>query len=116
MCPHCRAFITTDDRVCPYCHEAVARPQVERRSSGPILGGMIPPAKDGAPPRPAFFLLPRADVSFDDNWYTMGLAATGSKNTIADDVFVPAHRVVAIADLLNGTTPGASVRLRHFHS
>jgi rhomboid protease GluP len=44
MCPHCRAFITTDDRVCPYCHEAVAPPRVERRSSGPILGGMIPHA------------------------------------------------------------------------
>ena len=44
MCPHCRAFITTDDRVCPYCHEAVAPPQVDRRSSGPILGGMIPHA------------------------------------------------------------------------
>jgi rhomboid protease GluP len=44
MCPHCRAFITTDDRVCPYCHEAVARPQVERRSPGPILGGLIPHA------------------------------------------------------------------------
>jgi alkylation response protein AidB-like acyl-CoA dehydrogenase len=39
----------------------------------------------------------------------MGLAGTGSKNSIVDDAFVPAHRVVAIADLLNGTTPGAAV-------
>ena len=39
----------------------------------------------------------------------MGLAGTGSKNTVADDVFVPAHRVVLIADLLAGTTPGAAV-------
>src|SRR3982751_3459173 len=44
MCPHCRAFITTDDRVCPYCHESVAPPRVERGNSGPILGGMIPHA------------------------------------------------------------------------
>src|SRR3954465_9135098 len=43
MCPHCRAFITTGDRVCPYCNEPVAARQVER-SSGPILGGMIPHA------------------------------------------------------------------------
>jgi rhomboid protease GluP len=44
MCPHCRAFITTSDRVCPYCNEPVAPRQVERASSGPILGGLIPHA------------------------------------------------------------------------
>jgi alkylation response protein AidB-like acyl-CoA dehydrogenase len=74
-----------------------------------LLGGMIPPAGEGAPPRPAFFFLPRADIRFDDTWFTMGLAGTGSKNTIADDVFVPGHRVVAVADLLAGTTPGAQI-------
>jgi rhomboid protease GluP len=44
MCPHCRAFITTKDRVCPYCNESVAPRRVERASSGPILGGLIPQA------------------------------------------------------------------------
>jgi alkylation response protein AidB-like acyl-CoA dehydrogenase len=39
----------------------------------------------------------------------MGLAGTGSKNTVAADAFVPAHRVVAVSDLLAGTTPGAAV-------
>jgi alkylation response protein AidB-like acyl-CoA dehydrogenase len=74
-----------------------------------FLGAMIPPAGEGAPPRPAFFLLPRADVAFDDNWFTMGLAGTGSKNTVADNAFVPAHRVVPVAELLAGTTPGAQI-------
>ncbi|MFL6797515.1 MAG: acyl-CoA dehydrogenase family protein, partial [Xanthobacteraceae bacterium] len=74
-----------------------------------FLGGMVPPAEDGRPPTPAFFLLPRGDVSLDDNWFTMGLAGTGSKTTVAVDVFVPAHRVVMVADLLAGTTPGARV-------
>src|SRR5215218_3472369 len=44
MCPQCRAFITTSDRVCPYCHEPVAPRPLERGSSGPILGGLIPNA------------------------------------------------------------------------
>jgi rhomboid protease GluP len=44
MCPHCRAFITTSDRVCPYCNEPVAPAQRERAPSGPILGGLIPNA------------------------------------------------------------------------
>ena len=74
-----------------------------------FLGGMIPPASDGEQPKPAFFMVPRADVTFDDNWHTMGLAGTGSKNTVGNDVFVPAHRVVLVSDLLAGTTPGASV-------
>ena len=42
MCPHCRAFITTKDRVCPYCHERVAPRAVDRRSDTPVLGGLIP--------------------------------------------------------------------------
>jgi len=41
MCPHCRAFITTSDKTCPYCNEAVGPRAVERRDSSPI-GGFIP--------------------------------------------------------------------------
>jgi rhomboid protease GluP len=44
MCPQCRAFITTDDRVCPYCHEKVS-PAADRRDPGAILGGFIPHAR-----------------------------------------------------------------------
>ena len=44
MCPHCRAFITDKDRVCPYCHEQVGPRAVERRSDTPLLGGLIPQA------------------------------------------------------------------------
>jgi rhomboid protease GluP len=45
MCPNCRAFITTSDRVCPYCHEAVAPRAVEAREGGAVLGGFIPQAR-----------------------------------------------------------------------
>src|SRR5277367_5010061 len=69
---------------------------------------MVPPNGDVAP-KPAFFLLPISDVLIDDNWFTMGLAGTGSKNSVAPDAFVPAHRVVAVSDLLAGTTPGAKI-------
>jgi alkylation response protein AidB-like acyl-CoA dehydrogenase len=70
---------------------------------------MIAPSREGLPPKPALFLLPRSDVRLDDNWFTMGLAGTGSKNSVATDVFVPAHRTVAVADLMTGNTPGAAV-------
>ena len=41
MCPHCRAFITNRDKVCPYCHETVGARAVELRDDSPI-GGFIP--------------------------------------------------------------------------
>ena len=41
MCPHCRAFITTSDRVCPYCNESVGPRAIHRREPGASLGGFI---------------------------------------------------------------------------
>jgi rhomboid protease GluP len=45
MCPNCRAFITTDDKVCPYCDARVAPRAIDLRQSGQILGGLIPQAR-----------------------------------------------------------------------
>jgi rhomboid protease GluP len=44
MCPHCRAFITSKDRICPYCNEKVGPRQVDARNPAAILGGFIPHA------------------------------------------------------------------------
>src|SRR5579871_383941 len=38
MCPNCRAFITTDDKVCPYCDVQLSTPIIRKRSPGPIAG------------------------------------------------------------------------------
>ena len=69
-----------------------------------LLGGMIPQA--GAAAKPGFFLLRSTDCVIDDNWHTMGLAGTGSKNIVARDVFVPTHRTLAFAELADATAPG----------
>jgi rhomboid protease GluP len=46
MCPHCRAFITTRDKVCPYCNERVGPRAIDRDdSSGGFVGGLIPHAR-----------------------------------------------------------------------
>jgi rhomboid protease GluP len=42
MCPHCRAFITTRDRVCPYCDTEVGPRASERREPGSVAGGLVP--------------------------------------------------------------------------
>jgi alkylation response protein AidB-like acyl-CoA dehydrogenase len=70
-----------------------------------LLGGMIP-QPGGAAAKPGFFLLPSADCTIDDNWHTMGLAGTGSKNIVARDAFVPTHRTLAFAELADASAPG----------
>jgi len=45
MCPHCRAFITDKDKVCPYCNEAVGPRYAERARAADIIGGFIPHAR-----------------------------------------------------------------------
>src|SRR4051812_17530741 len=42
MCPHCRAFITINDKTCPYCNEVVGPRAVERDPSAGAMGGLIP--------------------------------------------------------------------------
>src|SRR5579883_300884 len=44
MCPNCRAFITTDDRICPYCNTAVAPKPYFKKPPSDALGGLIPHA------------------------------------------------------------------------
>jgi resorcinol 4-hydroxylase (FADH2) len=71
-----------------------------------LLGGMI---TTPAGRQPGFFLVPRREFLIDDDWNTMGLAGTGSKTIVANDILVPPHRAVTFADLLAGTAPGSAV-------
>jgi rhomboid protease GluP len=45
MCPHCRAFITTSDRICPYCETKVGPRAADRLNAGAVLAGFIPQAR-----------------------------------------------------------------------
>lgn len=45
MCPNCRAFITTDDKICPYCDAPVGERAVERRNPSGLMWGLIPHAR-----------------------------------------------------------------------
>ena len=42
MCPNCRAFITSDDKICPYCQAQVGERMIDRRAPSDVLGGLIP--------------------------------------------------------------------------
>ena len=45
MCPNCRAFITSEDKVCPYCGEKVPPRAIDLRDTGQMLMGFIPNAR-----------------------------------------------------------------------
>lgn len=53
-----------------------------------------------------WMLVPRSDLTIEDDWFVSGLCGTGSKDLILDNVFVPEHRRLSIMDLAAGTTPG----------
>jgi 3-hydroxy-9,10-secoandrosta-1,3,5(10)-triene-9,17-dione monooxygenase len=81
---------------CDFCHWAV-------------LGGIAPPAEEGAPPDARTFLVPRADYVIDDNWQVMGLCGTGSKNIVVADAFVPEYRSHSYLDAFRLRNPGMAV-------
>lgn len=73
-----------------------------------VAGVIFPPAEPGARPSAGFVLLPRSDYRIEDNWYTVGLAGTGSKNIAIEDAFVPEHRVLTFESLSLGKAPGTA--------
>jgi len=63
----------------------------------------------GGKPQPRFFIVPRSDYKAIDNWYAMGLAGTGSKDVVVDNVVVPEHRTLAAESGRGDAHPGSMV-------
>ncbi|MFH8882868.1 acyl-CoA dehydrogenase family protein [Streptomyces californicus] len=50
-------------------------------------------------------LIPAADYTVEDTWFVAGMRATGSNCVVAQDVFVPDHRVVSVPKAMAGDYP-----------
>jgi 3-hydroxy-9,10-secoandrosta-1,3,5(10)-triene-9,17-dione monooxygenase len=77
-----------------------------------FLGGFVPPAEGAdakAPPDMRTFLLPRSDYQIDDTWHVAGLKATGSKDIVVENAFVPEHRTHRLIDGYRRKSPGNAV-------
>src|SRR5579871_557270 len=76
------------------------------------LTGVHFPADEASGGRPVagFLLVPRSQYEIEDNWHTVGLAGTGSKNVvIREDVFVPRGRMLTFPQAASNNPPGAQV-------
>ncbi|MFJ7270798.1 acyl-CoA dehydrogenase family protein [Streptomyces sp. NPDC099050] len=58
---------------------------------------------DGTP-APYAALVPFSELSIADDWHASSAAGTGSSTVSAENVTVPAHRVVSLIEVLGGTT------------
>ena len=47
-------------------------------------------------------LIPTAELGMKDNWFVAGMKATGSVMQVAEDVFVPEHRILPLGAAIEG--------------
>jgi 3-hydroxy-9,10-secoandrosta-1,3,5(10)-triene-9,17-dione monooxygenase len=64
---------------------------------------------DNLPPEQRIFLVPRSGYKVLDTWRAGGLRGTGSNDVEVNEVFVPEHMTLAVADTKGGPTPGSAV-------
>jgi len=65
--------------------------------------------EDGKPPAWWDFLVPKAAVKVVDDWHVAGLAGTGSKSFVVEDVLIPPHRFQDHIHSDDGTGPGTKI-------
>jgi 3-hydroxy-9,10-secoandrosta-1,3,5(10)-triene-9,17-dione monooxygenase len=64
----------------------------------------VPLPNDGAAV-PGIALMPMRELTIEDTWHVVGMRGTGSQTVHAREVFVPAHRTLAVAVLARGQSP-----------
>lgn len=72
-----------------------------------FAGAFLPADDTHAEPYPAMVLIRQGEYAVDDDWHAVGLAGTGSKRVVCEDVFVPTHRCLTFAEFGSGTSPGS---------
>jgi alkylation response protein AidB-like acyl-CoA dehydrogenase len=74
-----------------------------------VMVGALTPVPGREAPMLGMFVLPVDEAQIVDTWKVEGMVGTGSNDIQIDDVFVPSHRVVDLADVRDGSSPGAKL-------
>ncbi|HEX4010116.1 MAG TPA: acyl-CoA dehydrogenase family protein [Solirubrobacteraceae bacterium] len=60
------------------------------------LVGIVVPDETGQPVDQALAFIPMSELSIRETWFVAGMRGTGSNTIIAEDVFVPGHRLHSV--------------------
>ncbi|WP_416898438.1 MAG: hypothetical protein ACMVY4_01500 [Minwuia sp.] len=71
-----------------------------------LLGAAGVKTEDGKRTPPVHVVAPKSDIQVLDTWYTLGMRGSGSNDLAAEELFVPAHRVMPTMPLFDGTFEG----------
>jgi 3-hydroxy-9,10-secoandrosta-1,3,5(10)-triene-9,17-dione monooxygenase len=66
----------------------------------------IPLATENGKPEIGLTYVPMSEVRIEDTWFVSGMKGTGSNTLVADNVFVPDHRILRTSRLVEGDCPG----------
>ncbi|WP_242645955.1 acyl-CoA dehydrogenase family protein [Streptomyces triculaminicus] len=69
------------------------------------LLGMPVTGASGEKPEQGLALVPMDELKIEDTWHMAGMRGTGSHTLVAEDVFVPAHRILSVTRALRGEYP-----------
>lgn len=67
--------------------------------------GVLELDKNGATLNQYLALMPMNELTIEDTWYTAGMKGTGSNCVVAEDVFVPEHRLLPLMKAVQGDYP-----------
>ena len=70
---------------------------------------------DGAVVNQGLALIPRGDLGLEDTWFVAGMKSTGSNCLVAEDVFVPEHRVMLVPPAIVGQYPTEHIGSEPFY-
>lgn len=65
---------------------------------------------------PVTVTMPYTDLARLDDWFAFGMGGTGSNSVVADNVRVPAHRIISLPDLIGPTPLSAELASNGFFS
>lgn len=67
-----------------------------------VMLGMLRTDENGTMVGHNSVLIPRGEVDIEETWFVAGMRGTGSNCVVADNVFVPEHRVANTLDFVEG--------------